>query len=73
MSANEFGNYIAGYAGVYHLGYGGWIGMRLAGNFYANQGRFWEREDEESIRDIDSGAGDAWGDRLEDDIRRNLP
>lgn len=72
MSASEFGNYIAGYAGTYNLGAWGYAAMRLAGNFFAIEGRFWQREDEESIRDINHGAIDGLRDRLKDEALRLL-
>jgi RHS repeat-associated protein len=63
LTATEFGNYLGGYLGTYHMGMAGYLGMRAAGNWYANPGwrpsNFLTGDDTLSIRDIDRGANDA--------------
>ena len=66
LSSGEFGNYIAGYMGSYHLGDIGYIAMRAMGNSYENSkynlwycfNVFWG-DDESSIRYIDLGYDDG--------------
>lgn len=71
MSANEFGNYMAGYMGTYHLGDFGNISMRAFGNIFENikQNKGYspfEGDDPLSIRDINRGRDDALLEKYED-------
>lgn len=54
MSAPAFGNYIAGYAGIYYYP-GGYVDVRIAGIIldYYDGARNWDRD---SVPDIDAGA-----------------
>jgi RHS repeat-associated protein len=73
MSASEFGNYLAGYAGTYNLGFIGHWGMHIAGNRFATGGAAnFVGDDWESIRDIDLGHKQALKDRLRDEAIRQL-
>jgi len=66
LTSGEFGNYMAGYMGGYHLGDVGYIAMRAAGNLYENiKYKWWygfnifSGDDESSIRYINLGYDDG--------------
>ncbi|MFD0322478.1 RHS repeat-associated core domain-containing protein [Lysobacter gummosus] len=59
IGAAEFGNYIAGYAGIYYNGLGGYAGVRIGGLVFDIEDFFAGREfdwDEDSVPDINAGA-----------------
>jgi RHS repeat-associated protein len=74
LSDTEFGNYVAGYLGGYHLGDLGYIAMRGAGNWFGNQDKYGKDSGDyrrfrqnnvfsgdcrESVRDINGGYDDG--------------
>jgi len=74
LTASEFGNYMAGYLGMYKLGIGGYLGVRAGGNFLGNTQNIsiFSGDDPDSIRDINRGAGDALTDIMDGARRNNI-